>query len=379
MVNHIYRGLIVFCLVFLPLSISGCVSQPIRVGFTAELTGKQSELGINLRNGVQLAAEEINAAGGIHGRQIELVIEDDLGTPEGAQKAENKIIDSGVVAVIGHLTSNQTVEGFKVASSRGVLLFSGTASTSLLSGKKDLFFRTDPSNDYFGIQFARYIHEKRGLFHIAIIYDLDNNTYSEPMAKAFTNTMTSLGGQVTDQISFSGAASPDFSPMIDKIQNSNPDGVFIIASPLNTANIAQVIRLKNWQVPLFAAPWSQGQDLIKNGGNAVEGMEILIPFDLNSPSPTLQAVKTRYQARYAQAPAFTAMYGYELMQMLAEALKKTGGNAAGLPDALVGLKNYQGLESTIQMDEYGDAMRQLFIQRLQNHQYETIETVNPAP
>jgi branched-chain amino acid transport system substrate-binding protein len=167
--------------------------------------------------------------------------------------------------------------------------------------------------------------------------------------------------------------------MIDKIQNSNPDGVFIIASPLNTANIAQVIRLKNWQVPLFAAPWSQGQDLIKNGGNAVEGMEILIPFDLNSPSPTLQAVKTRYQARYAQAPAFTAMYGYELMQMLAEALKKTGGNAAGLPDALVGLKNYQGLESTIQMDEYGDAMRQLFIQRLQNHQYETIETVNPAP
>jgi branched-chain amino acid transport system substrate-binding protein len=379
MVNYIYRGLIVFCLVFLPLSMSGCVPQPIRVGFTAELTGKQSELGINLRNGVQLAAEEINAAGGINGRKIELIIEDDLGTPEGAQKAENKIIDSGVVAVIGHLTSNQTVEGFKVASSRGVLLFSGTASTSVLSRKKDLFFRTDPSNDYFGIQFAHYIHDKRGLSHIAIIYDLDNNTYSEPMAKAFTNVLTAIGGQVTAQISFSGAASPDFSPLIDKMQSTNPEGVFIIASPLNTANIAQVIRLKNWQIPLFTAPWSQGQDLIKNGGNAVEGLEIIIPFDLNSPSPALQAVKARYQARYAQLPAFTAMYGYELMQMLAEALKRTGGNAAGLSDTLVGLKNYQGLESTIQIDEYGDAMRQLFIQRLQNHQFETIETLNPAP
>ena len=271
---------------FLVLLTSGCGNtQPVRIGFTAELTGKQSELGINLRNGVQMAVEEINDAGGINGRKIELIIEDDLGTPEGAVKAENKIIDAGVVAVIGHLTSNQTVEGYKVTQARGVVLFSGTASTSFLSGKKDLFFRTEPSNEYFGREFARYVRQQRGLSKIAIIYDKDNDTYSESMSEAFTDSFTGLGGEVTISLSFSGATSPDFSPIVAEMQASNPEGVYIIASPLNTANIAQIIRLKDWQVPLFAAPWSQGQDLITNGGKAVEGLETIIAYDINGSSP----------------------------------------------------------------------------------------------
>ena len=356
----------------------GCIKkQPVKVGVVAELTGKQSELGINLRNGIQLAAEEINAAGGINGHPIELVIKDDMGTPQGAENAENAVIDEGVVAVIGHLTSNQTVEGNKVTEERGVVLFSGTATTSLLSNKKDLFFRTEPSNEYFADQFAKYIWQAQTISNMAIIYDIDNDTYSIPMAETFESTFTALGGTVTKSIDFSGSETNDFSVIINNLLVPKPEGIFIIASPINTATIAQLIRLQGSDARLFSAPWSQGQEIIDYGGDAIEGLETITAFDINDPSPMLQEVKQKYRDRYAEEPVFTAMFGYELMNYLAEALKISDGKSEGLPDAILSIKTYDGLVGEIHMNEYGDSSRAVYVLRLVNHQYESIKKIEP--
>lgn len=375
--GYIYR-FITTITVFVMVIIQGCSNKsPIKVGFIAELTGKQSELGINLRNGVQLATEEINAAGGINGHPIELIIKDDLGTPQGARDAENWVIDQNVVAIIGHLTSNQTVEGFKVAQNRGVLLLSGTASTTVLSGKKDLFFRTEPSNEYFAIQFAQYIYNSKKIRNISIIYDLDNDTYSVPMVKAFSDAFTSLGGEISANVSFSGSKTSDFTESIKLLDDSNPDGIFIIASPLNTATIAQLIRLQGNSTDLFAAPWAQGQDLITNGGKAVEGLELINAYNTNDSNPKIQALKKSYKARFAEDPAFTAMMGYELMHVLAKALEKTDGKATGLSDAFLNIKEFEGLQGTIKMDEFGDSSRALFIMKVENHIFTQVEKIDP--
>jgi branched-chain amino acid transport system substrate-binding protein len=370
----------ILCFVILIFSLEGCAAlQPVRVGLTAELSGKQSELSLNLRNGVQMAVEELNAAGGINGRKIELLAEDDFGNPAGAQKAENKLVDSGVVAVIGHLTSNQTLAGYEVTQSRGVLLFSATASTSLLSGKKDLFFRTVAATDAMGRGMAQYIHNQRGFSKIGIIYDQDNNTYSDPLVEAFSQTLNRLGGNVTALVKFSGAEKTVFSALVDGLKSSNPECVFIIASPANTALIAQAIRLKSWDTALFSSSWGQGESLIQDGGKAVEGLELLIGFDVNDPSPELQAFKKNYEKRFARPAVFSAMEGYETMQMLTVALKKTAGEAKGLPEGLLALRDFQGLTGTIHMDEYGDAVRPLTIQKVGAGKFETIEKVKLDP
>ena len=122
----------------------------------------------------------------------------------------------------------------------------------------------------------------------------------------------------------------------------------------------------------------EGDALIQNGGKSVEGMEIVIGFDANSSAAALQQFKANYLKRFSSQPIFTAMEGYETMQMLVAALNKTGGNAAGLPDALTGLKDFQGLTGPIFMDQYGDAIRPLYIQRVSNGQFETIETLPPG-
>lgn len=350
--------------------------SPIRIGFTAELTGKQSELAINLRNGVQLAIEDINTGGGIHGRKIELVIEDDLGTPEGAREAENKLIDSGVVAIIGHLTSGQTAAGHAVAEARGTVLISATASTATLAGLKDLFFCTTPSTTYLGSEFARYIFNDRGIPSIGILLDEDNNAYSSSLADSFTTSLEQAGGHVTARVMFSGNTISDFIPYVYGLRLSNPDAVLIIASPINAGIIAQQIRLQKWEVPLFAAPWARGLELLRNGGNAVEGLELIIAFDSDSPNPALEAFNAHYLDRYAQEPVFTAIYGYEVVQVLTAALKLTKGKADGLPEALISLSNVTTLTSNVTINEYGDTIRPLFIQRVVNGKFVTIKRID---
>ena len=361
------------------LGVQGCLPKaPLRLGFTAELTGKQSELGDSLRNGVQLAVEELNAAGGIAGRPLELLVEDDAGVPDGARRAEEKLIDAGAVALIGHLTSSQTLAGYEVAQSRGVALLSATASTSLLSGKKDLFFRTVLSTDALGRGLARHVRQTRRLGRLAVIYDLDNNAYSEPFVEAFSDTFIALGGQVTGQATFSAGQAPDFAPLAAQLKAAQPEGVLLVTSPTDTAVIAQIMRLGGWRPALFSSSWAQGDGLIRNGGQAVEGMELILAIDTNDPAPALQAFKIRYEQRFAHAPNFYAIEGYETLQMLAMALKETGGQAKGLPEALSRLKGFQGLTGTIQMDEFGDALRPLYIQRVTQGRFETVDVFYPG-
>jgi len=363
-------------LFILTMLLFGCTSEkPILVGFTASLTGKHSEMSINLRNGVRLAVEEINAAGGIDGRMIELLVEDDHGTPEGAREAETKLIDSGVIAVIGHLTSNQTVVGLETSQSRGVLLFSASAATSDLSGKDDLFFRTVASTDAMGAGFGRYVRQRRELSSIAIIYDEDNDTYSLPMKDAFIDAFTGMEGQITTQVGFPGGEELDYSPFVEELIALSPGGIFIIANPLDTALIAQTVRIKGSTIALFCTPWCQASSMLQNGGSAIEGVELIIATDVNDTSPALETFKANYQQRFALPPVFIAMQGYETMQMLAQALEKTAGDAEGLPQALIGIEDFQGLSGEIQIDAYGDAVRSLVIQRVIDGQFVTVESL----
>jgi branched-chain amino acid transport system substrate-binding protein len=377
MKKNLVRSIFVFLGGLILILPAGCqILKPIQIGFTAELTGKQNELAVNMRNGVQLAVEDINASGGINGRQIELLIEDDLGTLEGAREAENKLIDAGVVAIVGHLTSEQTVEGYQVAESRGTVLISATSSTALLSDKKDLFFCTTPSTLFLGEEFAKYIYLDRDLSSLAIIYDEDNAAYSVSLAEAFTDSLIQEGGQVTTQVVFSGRTISDFIPYVYSLRLSNPDAVLIIASPLNTGIIAQQIRLQNWTIPLFTAPWARGEEMLRNGGNAVEGLELIIAFDSDAPNPKLKAFNAHYLDRFAQEPAFTATYGYEVIQVLAAALSLTHGDPDGLAEALTSLSDIPTLTSTVTINEYGDILRPLFIQSVMDGHFVTIKRIN---
>jgi branched-chain amino acid transport system substrate-binding protein len=137
---------IYFIVVFLIVGITGFYfierkkNEPIIIGFSAQLTGGQAELGVQERNGVQLAVEKINESGGIAGREISLIIHDDLGIPKEAESGDGELIKQGVIAIIGHATSAQTLAGLKVTNPANVIMIAPTVSTPELSGLDDYFF-----------------------------------------------------------------------------------------------------------------------------------------------------------------------------------------------------------------------------------------------
>lgn len=357
--------------------LGGCIGKrPIRVGFAGELTGRNADLGVQGRNGVQLAVQEINAEGGVAGRALELLVRDDEGTPEGARAADQALIEAGVVAIIGHMTSGQSVAAVPVVNETEIILLSPTTSTPELSGLKDNFFRVNPVNAQEAMATACHMYREHGLVSAAIIYDDQNAAYTDVYRETFESTYRILGGEITGEIIFSSDENPDFALLVDELRTGDPASVLIVASDVDAALIAQQVRLAGWEVPLSAAGWAQTEALLQNGGVAVEGMHLVTNYDSNSQAPAFLDFKTRYQEHFGRAPTFAAAQAYESVFLLAAALEKTNGNTQGLSQALVETR-VEGLTGPFELDEYGDVVRTQFLIIVREGEFVTWSALAP--
>jgi len=362
------------------LSLPSCGSkQALRVGFVADLTGPNAALGVDGRDGAILAVEKINADGGVNGQPIELVIRDDLGTPEGAIKADGELInDEGVFVIVGHMTSGTMTASWPHYKDSGVIYLSPTVSTPELAGLDDNFFRLIVVNTFVAEQLASYAVDDLGMGQVVIFYDTDNASYTDTYREGFTRKFTELGGEVITAYNFSSSSSPDFKPLLTELVPAQPDGVFIIASAVDTALIAQQARLLGLDAKLLATNWSLTEDLIQNGGQAVEGIITVVSHDENSTSPLYSDFADRFQNRFGRPPTFAAGYGYEAVTLLADALEKTDGDKDGLADVLLKTQNLPGVFGNISFDEYGDVVRTLYLITVRNGQFVT-ERAFPLP
>jgi len=340
------------------------------------MTGNQAELGVQERNGVQLAVERINASSGINGRKIELVIRDDLGDPEKAQSVDDELIKAGVVAIIGHATSGQTASGLKVTDPAHMIMISPTASTPALSGRDDFFFRVYPTFKDSSQAFAEYIFRTAGLKRLAVIYDMDNAAYAKTYSTTFSEKYASLGGIISGETNFSSKTRPDFSPTLAKLRSGGAEGLMIIASDIDTALIAQRVRIMDWQVPLFTSAWAQTETLINNGGKAVDGLKLEQSYALTSHTPSFTEFKSSYQARFGNTPSFGAAFGYEAALVLADALKKTAGKPDNLKKALLETRNFKGLMDDISLDQFGDVQRPFYLSAIENGKFVILGKLN---
>jgi len=362
-------ALLLFMLTF--LVIRAINKETIKIGFAADLTGKQAELGVQERNGVQLATESINAAGGIKGHKLELIIRDDKGVPENAKIADQELINAGVVAIIGHATSGQTVAGLEVTGPKKMILLSPTVSTPALSRLDDYFFRVYPSFLESSRAYARYVYQEIGIKNIAVIYDSDNSAYALTYSTTFTDEFKAMGGTITDQVSFASSKQPDFVSILEKLRKHEPEGLIMITSDVDAAFIAQQVRMMRWDLPLFTSAWAQTQTLINNGGEAVEGMNIEQAYDLSSQEPSFLDFKKRFENRFGSSPSFGAAFGYEAAMVLSNALED--GKVTGLKQALLKVKDFKGINDTFSFDSLGDVERPFYLSTIKNGKFTVVK------
>lgn len=366
------KHLCLYSIIFLSVGIMGffsvkkSISKPVIIGFSAQLTGSQAELGVQERNGVQLAVEKVNAEGGIEGRKISLIIHDDLGSAKEAESGDKELIKKGAAAIIGHATTALTLAGLKATNPEHEVMIAPTVSTPELSGLDDYFFRVYPSFKDSSENFAQYVRKYNNITHIAIIYDRDNLSYSRTYSAVFSHGFQSSGGSITYENSFSSSERPDFSQLLSEVRESDAEGLLIVASDIDTAFIAQRARIMGLQIPMFASDWAQTETLINNGGKAVEGMKLVQAYSLASTSQNFIDFESHYRSRFGKDPSFGAVFSYEATLVLCQALKSTGGNKDGLKDALLGIHNFKGLMNTFSFDKYGDVERPWYLSTIYN-------------
>jgi branched-chain amino acid transport system substrate-binding protein len=349
---------------------------PLTVGFIGPLEGHFSDLGVQGRNGLTLALEEINAAGGVLGRPLRLLARDDSQAPGAARAAVLDLAGQGVLAVVGPMTSAQTVAALPAAEEVGMVLLSPTTSTPLLSGRRDHFFRVIPAATTWARGMARHCLEQDGLDRIALLTDMDNEAYAAPYSAAFAEQFTAGGGTVVAHLRVLSSRAGDWADAARALGGLGVPAAHATLSARDLAALARQLRHQGHDLRLYSSMWACTNELLQAAGDASEGLHFSTCHSADNPRPAFQDFARRYSARFGWEPNFAATLGYECGLVLAEGLRRAGGDPARLPDALTSLDHFPAVASPLGIDQFGDVRRPSFIVTVAGRTFRTIATID---
>jgi len=346
--------------------------EPIRVGFVGCLTGRLSDLGVSGRNGVMLAFEEQEAAGGIQGRPLMLLVRDDRQDPETALRVDRELIDQGVIAVIGHMTSTMTLAALPLMNREAVLMISPTTTTNRLNRLDDNLLRVMPPNQSETEHLAEHAFQRLGLRNMATIYDLSNRAYSEGYYENFKRAFEDTGGCLDHVVRFTSKPGLDYAEMAARLLDPGPDGLLVVAGAMDTAMICQHVRMQGFDLPVISSGWAMTADLLHYGGKAVGGVIFSHLLDHKSRQDGYVNFKNRYRERFGTDPGFAAVHGYEAGRMLLAGLRVTR-DPDRLKQAIVEQKTVFGVQGDFRLDPYGDPERKRHLTVIRHGEYEALD------
>lgn len=348
-------------------------SEPLRIGFSGQLSGPKSDLGVQGRNGALMAIEEINSRGGIEGRKLELIAEDDLDTPEGARQADALLVSRKVLAIIGHMTSGQTLAAMPELVASGTILVSPTTATPALSDKADLFFRVITSNAQWAHGLADYT-ASAGRNQAYLVGDADNTGYTDTFLDAFEKHFKEQGGRIAGKTLYRSSQGMHPAALAQAIRTAKPNVLVACVSARDLAALVQELKPTKSGIAVCGPPWPSTSDLIMVGGRDVEGFEFISNYTEDNDYAPFNAFRERYAKRFGWKPGFAAAFAYEAVTVLAEALRRNEGKREGLERALVRGQTMEGVIGPFILDEAGDVRRPSFITRITDGHLKTVAT-----
>ena len=359
--------LLVWVIALLFLSSCSQISTPIKIGFSGQLSGISGTPSTVVRNGVILAAEHINAAGGIEGRPIELLVEDDHGGVSRAPEVDMRHYEAGVEAIIGHTISAMSAAALDFVNENQLLMLSPTSSADYLMGRDDFFFTLYPSNSRLSQQAARFAYEKLKLRRIAVLVDFANEVYTENYYQEFKFAFEKLGGEMVSKHEYYSFDDNDFTTMATNLIADEPDGLLVVAASLDTALVAQQMYKRNLDIPIIGSDWAAYQELIEQGGPYVEHIFIASIYSSKQLENPYGLFREEYQRRFREKPSIGGALGYESMWILAQALELQTRRQV-LKDVLLG-NSFEGFEETLTFNEYGEAQREILMKTVRKGEF----------
>ena len=361
------------------LVLVGCQnkSDKIVIGNYGSMTGSEATFGISTRDGIILAMEEQNKAGGVLGKQIELKAYDNQGKPEEARLSVEKLINvDNVVAVLGEVASTRSLAAAPVAQQNKVPMISPSSTNPLVTQKGDYIFRVCFIDPFQGEVMAKFAFNSLKLKRAAVLRD-SKSDYSMGLATFFIKTFTSLGGEiVADEKYVSGDA--DFKAQLTSIKQKKPEFIFVPGYYTEVGSIARQAREQGLTVPLMGGDGWDSDKLVEIGGDAINGSYFSNHYTVEDPRPVVQEFIKNYQARFGTRPDALAASGYDAAKILFLAMEKAKSvEGKAIRDALAETKDFQGVTGVISINEQRDATKSAVVLQVKGKDFKFVETVNP--
>jgi len=358
---------------------AGCQnkSDKIMIGNFGSMTGAEATFGISTRDGIILAVEEWNKAGGLLGKQIELKAYDNQGKPEEARLSVEKLINiDNVVAVLGEVASTRSLAGAPVAQQYKVPMISPSSTNPLVTQKGDYIFRVCFIDPFQGEVMAKFAFNTLKLKKAAILRD-SKSDYSMGLAQYFIKTFTALGGEIVGDEKFV-SGDVDFKAQLTNLKSKNPEFLYVPGYYTEVGLIARQAREQGIKVPMMGGDGWDSDKLTEIGGEAVNGSYFSNHYTVEDPRPEVQNFIKNYQARFGTRPDALAASGYDAARILFEAIKSSGSvEGSKIRDALAATKNFNGATGIITINEHRDATKSAVVLQVQGKEFKYVATVTP--
>lgn len=319
----------------------------IVVGEYGSLTGGQATFGQSTHNGIMLAVDEINAGGGVNGRKIRIITEDDQSKAEEAANAVTKLISqNNVVAVLGEVASSSSLAAAPICQSNKVPMITPSSTNEKVTQVGDYIFRMCFIDPYQGEAMANYLSNQVGMKRAAVLIDVKSD-YSTGLAANFERVFRANGGQIVGKQSYAQGDS-DFRSQLTTLKAANPEVIFVPGYYNDIGQIAIQARDLGMTQPLAGGDGWESPKLIEIGGKALEGSFYSNHYHVDDPSPSVREFVQKYQERYGAKPDSLAALAYDSARVLAQAIR-TAGTTEGpkLRDAIAATKNFPGVTGNI--------------------------------
>lgn len=346
---------------------AAATGEVYKIGGMGPLTGDAASYGLSVKQGAEVAINEINAAGGVNGHNLELVFEDDECDEEKSISAYNKVMDEGVVAILGAVTSGCSIAVGGESVNDGILQITPSGSAQACTDGDNAFriCFTDPLQ---GKTMADYIAEQ-GFKSVAIIYDAASD-YSKGITDAFTEEAAAKGLTIAASESFN-TGDVDFKTQLTKVKGTNADCLFLPLYYTEVGYISEQATTVGVDLPYFGCDgWDGIIAQLNNDTTNIEGATFLTPFVATDESENIKAFVTAYEAAYTSTPDQFAADAYDGVYAIKAAIEACGDdvNNENLVAAMTQIE-VKGLTGDMTFTADGEPNKSAKVAVIENGQY----------
>jgi branched-chain amino acid transport system substrate-binding protein len=358
-----------------------CAADDIVIGHFASMTGGTATFGISTDEGIHLALDEINAHGGVLGKPVRVITEDDQSKPEEAKTAVEKLISRDkVVALLGEVASSRSLAAAPAAQRAHIPMLSPASTNPKVTQTGNYIFRACFIDPFQGAAMANFaMKDPKGpkARKFAILYDVKND-YSVGLHDFFMDTVKKNGGEIVADESY-GEGDIDFKAQLTKIKNTEPDAIYCPGYYTEVGLICRQARELGITVPLMGGDGWDSDKTFEVGRDSVNGCYFTNHYSPDEQRPEVQQFVNAYKAKFGgKTPDAMAILGYDAMRLMADAINRAGSTRGNdIRKALASTKDFKGASGNITINKQRNAEKPIVVLKIEGGRTHFVSSIKP--